>query len=153
MFPWNKQFPFEQTGFTQHLNKMNPKEVENYIQSVMKNVFGGDFSQSFPFQGEIPQHEIKGNSSKQTQPEIFETNDYVYVKLPISKEDVCNIKIQHTNTQLFVNNYPEQSEQAKYILPSPVKRKGTNARYVEGYLEIQFLRQHDYRISEVDISY
>lgn len=153
MFPWNKQFPFDQSGFTQHFNKMNPKEVENYIQSVMKNVFGGDFSQSFPFQGEIPQNQISEDSSKQSQPDIFETNDYVYVKLPISKENVSHIKIQHTNHQLIVINYPKESKQTKYMLPSPVKRKGTSARYIEGFLEIQFLKLQDYSISEVDISY
>lgn len=153
MFPWNKQFPFDQSGFTQHFNKMNPKEVENYIQTVMKNVFGGDFSQGFPFQGEPSQNDNRVKSSKPPKPEIFETNDYVYVKLPVEMDDVENIKIQHTNHQLIVNNYPKQSEQNKFMLPSPVKRKGTRARYVEGYLEIQFLRLHDHTISEVDITY
>ena len=153
MFPWNKQFPFDQKGFTQHINKMNPKEVENYIQTVMKNVFGGDFSQSFPFQGEHSQNEMRGKPSEQPFPEIFETNEYVYVKLPVLQEEVGNITIQHTNTQLIVNNYPKQSEQNKYMLPSPVKRKGTKARYVEGYLEIQFLRLKEHSISNVDISY
>jgi HSP20 family molecular chaperone IbpA len=153
MFPWNKQFPFDQSGFTQHFNKMNPKEVENYIQTVMKNVFGGDFSQGFPFQGEPSQNDNRVISSKPPKPEIFETNDYVYVKLPVEMDDVENIKIQHTNHQLIVNNYPKQSEQNKFMLPSPVKRKGTRARYVEGYLEIQFLRLHDHTISEVDIKY
>jgi HSP20 family molecular chaperone IbpA len=153
MFPWNKQFPFDQSSFTQHFNKMNPKEVENYIQTVMKNVFGGDFSQGFPFQGEPSQNDNRVKSSKPPKPEIFETNDYVYVKLPVEMDDVENIKIQHTNHQLIVNNYPKQSEQNKFMLPSPVKRKGTRARYVEGYLEIQFLRLHEHTISEVDITY
>lgn len=153
MFPWNKQFPFDQKAFTQHINKMNPKEVENYIQSVMKNVFGEDFTQSFPFQGELTQNEKRGNTAKKSSPEIFETNDFVYVKLPVSKDDVGKIKIQHTNHQLIVHNYPNQSDQNKYLLPSPVKRKGAKARFIEGCLEIQFIRLHDHSISEVDISY
>jgi HSP20 family molecular chaperone IbpA len=153
MFPWNKQFPFDQTGFTQHINKMKPKEVENYIQSVMKNVFGGDFSQGFPFQGDLQQKEVRDTSSKQEHPEIFETNDYVYVKLPMSKEEISSVKIQHTNNQLILTNYPKQSDNTKYMLPSPVKRKGTRAKFVEGYLEIQFLKLNEYNISEVDITY
>jgi hypothetical protein len=39
------------------------------------------------------------------------------------------------------------------MLPSPVKRKGTRARFVEEYLEIQFLKLNEYNISEVDITY
>ena len=153
MFPWNKQFPFDQSGFTQHFNKMSPKEVENYIQTVMKNVFGGDSSQIFPFQGELSQQANNEKSTHQPKAEIFETNDFIYVKLPISNDEVENISIQHTNNQLIVNNYPNASEQRKYMLPSPVKRKGTKARYDEGYLEIQFIRLQEHNISEVDISF
>ncbi|WP_168733955.1 spore gernimation protein GerT [Metabacillus sediminilitoris] len=119
----------------------------------MKNVFGGDFSQGFPFQGDLQQKEVRENSSKQEHPEIFETNDYVYVKLPMSKEEISSVKIQHTNNQLILTNYPKQSDNTKYMLPSPVKRKGTRARFVEGYLEIQFLKLNEYNISEVDITY
>lgn len=153
MFPWNKQFPFDQSGFTQHFNKMNPKEVESYIQTVMKNVFGDNFLQNFPFQGELSKQANNEKSTHQPKAEIFETNDFIYVKLPISNDEVENISIQHTNNQLIVNNYPNASEQNKYMLPSPVKRKGTKARYVEGFLEIQFIRLQEHNISEVDISF
>ncbi|WP_226666665.1 Hsp20/alpha crystallin family protein [Metabacillus litoralis] len=149
MFPWNKQFPFDQTGFTKNLNKMNPKEVENYIQSVMKNVFGGDLSQSFPFQGDL-----SPNEKVQTpKPEIFETNEYVYVKLNISKNHDNDIKVQHTNHQLIIKNYPKQGEVSKYMLPAPVKRKGTKARYIDNYLEIQLVKLTENSISEIDITY
>ncbi|WP_299093482.1 Hsp20/alpha crystallin family protein [uncultured Metabacillus sp.] len=150
MFPWNKQFPFDQTGFTQHFNKMNPKEVENYIQSVMKNVFGGDFSQQFPFQGELLQKNKNERSSKQDSPEIFETNDYIYVKLPVSEEEIGKLKLQHTRHQFIVQH---QSEETKHMLPAPVKRKGTKARYTDGFLEIQFIKLQEESISEVAISY
>jgi HSP20 family molecular chaperone IbpA len=153
MFPWNKQFPFDEPGFTQHFNKMNPKEVESYIQTVMKNVFGDNFLQNFPFQGELSKQANNEKSAHQPKAEIFETNDFIYVKLPISNDEVGNISIQHTNNQLIVNNYPNASEQNKYMLPSPVKRKGTKARYVEGFLEIQFIRLQEHNLSEVDISF
>lgn len=136
MFPWDKQFPFNQSGFSKHINKMNPKEVENYIQHVMTNVFGGDFIQGFPFQGEFPKKESNNN----VIPDIFETSDFVYVKLPTVNSDRKNIKIQHTNHQLIVMNYPKDSEQTKYMLPSPVRRKGTRARYIEDFIEIQFIK-------------
>ncbi|KKI88661.1 hypothetical protein WQ54_29510 [Bacillus sp. SA1-12] len=150
MFPWNKQFPFDQTGFTQHFNKMNPKEVENYIQTVMKNVFGGDLSQQFPFQGEFLQKNKNERSLKQGTPEIFETNDYIYVKLPVSNEEVGNLKLQHTRHQFFIQR---ESEETMHMLPAPVKRKGTKARYIDGFLEIQFIKLQDESISEVEISF
>lgn len=149
MFPWNKQFPFDQSGFTKHLNKMNPKEVENYIQNVMKNVFSGDFTQNFPFQGQITNNE----NHEKPKPEIFETNDYVYVKLPLNDTDYRKIKLQHTNHQLIVTNYPKELDQSKYMLPCPVKRKGTKARYFDDFIEMQFLKLSESSISEIDISY
>ncbi len=149
MFPWEKQFPFNQSGFSKHINKMNPKEVENYIQHVMTNVFGGDFIQGFPFQGESPKKESNNN----VIPDIFETSDFVYVKLPTVNSDRKNIKIQHTNHQLIVMNYPKDSEQTKYMLPSPVRRKGTRARYIEDFIEIQFIKLKESSLSEVDISF
>ncbi|TXC93153.1 spore gernimation protein GerT [Metabacillus litoralis] len=151
MFPWNKQFPFDQSSFTKNLNKMNPKEVENYIQNVMKNVFGGDLSQSFPFQGDLTQNERVEKVEKPT-PEIFETNEFVYVKLNIPKNHDKDIKLQHTNHQLLVKNYPKQGDVSKYMLPAPVKRKGTKARYIDHYLEIQLVKLDENSISEVDIT-
>ena len=148
MFPWDKQFPFGQSGFSKHLNKMNPKEVENYIQEVMKNVFSGDFSQGYPFQGDFSQKE----SPHVSKPDIFETNDYVYVTIPIHS-DGENIKFQHTTHQLLIINYPKESEQTKYMLPSPVKRKGTKARYVDNSIEIQFVKLNENSFSEIDITY
>lgn len=148
MFPWDKQFPFDRTGFSKHINKMNPKEVENYIQQVMKNVFGGDLSQGFPFQGEFPEKE----SNNERKPDIFETNDYVYVKLPLIDSEKRNIKLQHTTHQLIVMNYPKDSDQTKYMLPSPVRRKGTKARYFDNMIEIQFIKLIENSLSEIDIS-
>ncbi|MFD2214399.1 Hsp20/alpha crystallin family protein [Metabacillus endolithicus] len=164
MFPWNNnQFPFDQSGFMKHLNKMNPKDVESYIQNVMKNVFSGDFTQGFPFQGNMTGNETSGfpfqgdvsksETQMKPQPEIFETNDFVYVKLPLSSKDNKNLKLQHTNHQLILINYPKENEQSKYMLPSPVKRKGTRARFLDDYLEIQFIRLDESNISEIDISY
>lgn len=149
MFPWNKQFPFDQSGFTKNLNKMNPKEVESYIQNVMKNVFGGDLSESFPFQGELSHDE----RVEKPKPEIFETNEFVYVKLKIPKSHEKNIKLQHTNHQLLVKNYPNQGDTSKYMLPAPVRRKGTKARYIDHYLEIQLVKLDENSISEIDITY
>lgn len=149
MFPWDKQFPFGQSGFTKQLNKMNPKDVENYIQQVMKNVFGGDFSHDeVPLQEEYSQKE----SSNMCKPEIFETSEYVYVNIPLTNSERETIKLQHTTHQLFIINYPKESEQTKFMLPSPVKRKGTKARFLDERIEIQFIKLSENSLSEIDIT-
>ena len=149
MFPWDKQFPFGQSGFSKQLNKMNPKEVENYIQQVMKNVFGGDLTQSgYPFQTDDSPKE----TSTIQKPEIFETSDYVYVNIPINNVSKENVKLQHTTHQLYIINYPKDSEQTKFMLPSPVKRKGTRARFLEDRIEIQFIKLSEFSLSEIDIT-
>lgn len=149
MFPWDKQFPFGQSGFTKQLNKMNPKDVENYIQQVMKNVFGGDFSHDeVPLQGEYSQKD----SSNMCKPEIFETSEYVYVNIPLTNSERETIKLQHTTHQLFIINYPKESEQTKFMLPSPVKRKGTKARFLDERIEIQFIKLSENSLSEIDIT-
>lgn len=149
MFPWDKQFPFGQSGFTKQLNKMNPKDVENYIQQVMKNVFGGDFSHDeVSLQGEYSQKE----SSNMCKPEIFETSEYVYVNIPLTNSERETIKLQHTTHQLFIINYPKESEQTKFMLPSPVKRKGTKARFLDERIEIQFIKLSENSLSEIDIT-
>jgi len=83
MFPWNKHFPFNnQTGqMPDTFKNMNPKNVEEYIQNVMGNVFGEGFSQQFPYQGNLTakDNQPKGNP---VNTELFETNDNIFVKLP-----------------------------------------------------------------------
>ncbi|MFC0274882.1 Hsp20/alpha crystallin family protein [Metabacillus herbersteinensis] len=152
MFPWNKQFPFQGTNSTDSFKNMKPAEVEGYIQNVMKNVFGGDFSSSFPFQGDLPSHSSSGEKNQGSiKSELFETSEYVYVRLPINAEQIQSIRIQHTNSQLLLLNYPNDGKERKFMLPSTVKRKGTKAVVTNGMLEIRFIKHEDHHISEIEI--
>ena len=152
MFPWNKQFPFNHSEFTKQFQEMNPKEIENYIQTVMSSIFGNDFSKNFPFQGEMQNNQSK-NLPGQTAPEIFETNDYIYVKLAVNSSEINSLKIQHTTTQLMlINNQNEDNSPLTFMLPAPVKRKGTKARYIDGFIEIQLIKLKEHSITEVEIS-
>ncbi|MED4531982.1 spore gernimation protein GerT [Metabacillus fastidiosus] len=147
MFPWNNKIPLNGNNSADFFKNMNPSEVENYIQHVMKSVFGGDFSQNFPFQGDLM------NSKQKNDPyEIFETSDFIYVKIPMKEELLSSVKIQHTASQLIIANYPTEGKQKKIMLPSSVKRKGTRAKYKNKLLEIRLLRNEDHHFSEIPIT-
>ncbi|XQY90255.1 hypothetical protein ACNRWW_11955 [Metabacillus sp. HB246100] len=149
MDQWGKQFPFDQFGFTKKVNKMQPQEVESYIQHVMSSVFGDDFSKGFPFQGHIlnPSNE----DHQKVNPTIFETEDYVYVRIP-KFETVEELKLHHTNYKLIIENFPKKHEKSEYMLPSPVKKKGAKASSGRDYIEIQFLKLKQYSTSEIQIN-
>lgn len=158
MFPWKKNFPFNQSGqMPESFKNMNPKNVEDYIQNVMGNVFGEGFPQQFPFQGSMPGN-MPGNmvqSSKQAQTstELFETNDHIFVKVQASDEQLKNLRVQHSSNQLFILDYPSKGEQKKLVLPAIVKRKGTKASYRNGILEIKLQKNEDLQISEIEITH
>ncbi|TDL82974.1 Hsp20/alpha crystallin family protein [Peribacillus frigoritolerans] len=156
MFPWKKNFPFNQSGqMPDAFQNMNPKNVEDYIQNVMGNVFGDGFPQQFPFQGNMPGNipQInKQQQANQTNTELFETNDHIFVKVQASDEQLKNLRIQHSSNQLFILDYPSIGEQKKLVLPALVKRKGTKASYRNGILEIKLQKNEDLQISEIEIT-
>ncbi|WP_044896276.1 Hsp20/alpha crystallin family protein [Bacillus alveayuensis] len=148
MFPWN-QF-FQSQNFHDMMKKMNAKDVEDYVNQVMNEVFHANFPANFPFLS--PTFSSNEHKKKQEHaPDVFETNEFVYVTLPISDEQKKNIKIQHTNHHLYLLHYPNQQDQKKILLPSPVKRKGTKAYVKDGKLEIKFLKREDHQYTEIDI--
>lgn len=150
MFPWNNKMPFNEINSPDSLKNMNPNEVEKYIQHVMKSVFGGDFSQTFPFQGDL--NNYTNHTPKINKHEIFETSDFIYVKIPVEETLLPLLKIQHTSSQLIIINYPAEGEQKTIMLPSPVKRKGTKAIYRGNMLEIRLIRNEDHHFSEIPIT-
>ncbi|MGM0922794.1 MAG: spore gernimation protein GerT [Bacillota bacterium] len=156
MFPWKKNFPFNQSGqMPDTFKNMNPKNVEDYIQNVMGNVFGEGFPQQFPFQGSMAGNMADNNKhtpANQGSTELFETNDHIFVKVQASEEQLENLRIQHSSNQLFILNFPSMGEQKKLVLPSLVKRKGTKASYRNGILEIKLHKNEDLQISEIEIT-
>ncbi|MDQ0228908.1 Hsp20/alpha crystallin family protein [Metabacillus malikii] len=149
MFPWNNQFPFNQSNFTKQFQKMNPKEVEQYIEDIMKNIFGSEPSNKFPFHNEVDNERTK--TQELSEFDIYETTDYLYVKIGIPKEKIESIKVQHSSHQLFIHSDTDENEKTTYMLPSPVAKKGTKAHYENGILEIQLTKLHEHTISEISI--
>ncbi|MCY9393176.1 spore gernimation protein GerT, partial [Bacillus haynesii] len=85
--------------------------------------------------------------------DIFETTSHVFVKIPLNKEQLNLLKIKHTSQTLIIENYPEKGRQEKVVLPSLVRRKGTKAIFKDGILEVMFLKNEDFNLSEIDITF
>jgi len=145
MFPWNK-------SPSKHMNdwmkNMNPKEVEEYVNQVMNQIFGS----SFPFESSSISSPIIKKEEKQQHIDIFETKEYVYVTVAITEEQKRKMKIQHNSHLLYLVNYPKQNDKKKVMLPSPVKRKGTKVYIRDGKLEIKLIKLEDHQFSEIEIS-
>ena len=45
--------------------------------------------------------------------DIFETTSHVFVKIPLTKEQLNLLKIKHTSQTLIIENYPEKGRQEK----------------------------------------
>lgn len=142
MFPWNKS---PSQNMNDWMKNLNPKEVEQYVNQVMNQVFGT----SFPFETSSISNQFK--KKDEVQLDIFETKEFVYVTVPITDEQKRKIKIQHNSHLLFLVHYPKENEKKKIMLPSPVKKKGTKIYIQEDKLEIKFLKLEDHQYSEIEI--
>lgn len=155
MFDWNRLFPFQKQFSKETLKNSDPKNVEQYVNQVMENVFGSNYPAQFPFQDPLAQNkkttEPDVKNEKEPNVEVFETTDHVFVKIELTRPNTEKVKIKHTANLLFIDHFPEENSQKKVVLPAPVKRKGTKASYQDGILEIMFLKHDDPGISEIDI--
>ncbi|MFN2745729.1 MULTISPECIES: hypothetical protein [Bacillus] len=156
MFDWQRFFPFQQFS-KDGVQGADPKDVEQYIHQIMKNVFGPGYTGQFPFRDplsqESPAAKEHGPSDEHDPIDVFETTSHVFVKIPLTKEQLNPLKIKHTSQTLIMENYPEPGQQKKVILPSLVRRKGTKALYKDGILEVMFFKNEDFNLSEIDITF
>lgn len=154
MFPWNFS-PFNKDTI-KNLQRMRPEEIENYVNEMMGKMFppemqqmgfglGANAMKNPPKQNEDNTNSLKAN--------VFETHDYVYVRIPIKKESwLKEIKMYHTSNQLIIEKLPEWENKKIITLPAIVRKKGAKASFKEGNLEIKLLKNIDMQFSEIDVS-
>lgn len=150
MFPWNKSsnMPFHMNDM---LKNMNPKDVEKYVNDVMTQVFGESLPTSFPHHVSNSNDE-KRKEKQQPNMDVFETNDFVYVRIPIDRKNVKRLTVRHTHHTLEIVYDSEKVETKKIMLPSPVRRKGTKTFIRENELEIQLVKMNEIDYTEIEIS-
>lgn len=151
VFDWQRFFPFQQQFSKDGVRNADPKDVEHYISQVMKSVFGPGYTAQFPFRDPLAK---ETPAADETEPiDMFETTSHVFVKIPLTRDQLNPLKIKHTSQTLIIENYPEAGRQKKVILPSLVRKKGTKAVFQDGILEVMFLKNEDFSLSEVEITF
>ncbi|PLR98855.1 Hsp20/alpha crystallin family protein [Bacillus sp. T33-2] len=156
MFPWNF-FPFDQNMKSTFQN-MKPDEIEKYIQDVMGKVFPSHilkmgnpqdwFKDYSPLENEAePEHTVRLEAS------IFETHDYVYIRVPVKEKDwLRQMKIHYTPNQMTIEHIPAMEDKQVFIFPAAVKKKGGSAHYKEGILEVKIPKSVHMECSEIDVT-
>ncbi|MCA1053964.1 Hsp20/alpha crystallin family protein [Rossellomorea aquimaris] len=166
MFPWSL-FPFNK-DMKDQMNKMNPKEIDSYVQDMMKKMFPGGYSSMMnpteamnghqPFihsmnKDPVQQEQEKTAQHNQIPVNVFETFEDVYIRMKIPNEEwMKQMKIFHTSNQAIIENIPEHGDRQVLTLPSLVKKKGAMAQYRDGILELRIPRSVDLQYTEIDVS-
>jgi HSP20 family protein len=157
MFPLNWFFSKENLP-NDWMKQFNPADVEHFIQEIMKKTIPSDWQQTTPFSSQFEnqdppstEKEVSPSSPPPIPIEVFETFDYVFLRLRLKEEWLQHLKIHHTSQKAIIYNVPEMGQRQEVILPALVKRKGTKAEFQDGILEICFLRMEDWQISEIHL--
>ena len=167
MFPWSL-FPFNK-NMKDQMNQMNPKDMDNYIQGMMKKMFPGGWdsmmnpndmmngAQSFmnPMgnQGQQTKREEAPRSNSTIPTNLFETFEDIYIRFQVPNEEwMKHLKIFHTSNQAIIENIPGCDERQVITLPCLVKKKGAVAQYKDGILELKIPKSIDMQYTEIDVS-
>src|SRR5690606_33362806 len=131
MFPWNL-FPFNEDT-KKMLQNLQPGEIEKYVHDLFNKLFQqqmGDFRKA-------PSLSPFGTSTGQTSETklditVFETHDFIFVRIPVQEKWISRIRLFHTSTQLIIEHIPEIDDKHHVALPAAVKKKGTTAQVKDG---------------------
>lgn len=149
---------------------MKPDEIENYVQQMMgnmsnmlqpnmKGMFNPEGWLKGMFNPDEASNQMKNDSSNSVQSskdlnaEMFETHDFIFVRVPLKDEaQLKQMKLFYTSNQVIIEHIPEMSDKHTLILPATVKRKGAQASHRDGVLELKLPKNMDFNFSEIDIS-
>lgn len=159
MLPWNS-FPFNEEMKKMLANKDGgsiDKYVQDMISKMLPQNMEGMMNPENWMNGMQNNNQESSQKTQQTQtPElqaaIFETHDFVFVRIPIKDENwLKDMKIFHTSHEIIIENIPELSNKITYSLPAPVRKKGATAIHKDQILEIRIPRSIPSQISEISI--
>ncbi|WML44984.1 Hsp20/alpha crystallin family protein [Neobacillus sp. PS3-40] len=156
MFPWS-MFPFNKESKSM-LQNMKPDDIDKYVQDIMGKMMPGSM------RGMMNPQEIMNNFQsplgQQQTPSTdilnstaYETHDFVFVRIPIKKEDwLKQLQIYHTSNQLIIEHIPDHDDKHTITLPAIVKKKGSVANYKDGMLEVRIPKNVDMQFSQIDVT-
>jgi hypothetical protein len=156
MLPWNN-FPFNEE-MKKMLHNKGSTDIDQYVQDMITKMLPQNMDRMLNPQtwmkGDAPFHQDSQPypSEDGLQAAIFETHDFVFIRIPIKDESwLRDIKIFHTSHELFIENAPSLEEKNTYTLPVPVRKKGATANLKDSILEIRIPRSIQTQISEISI--
>ena len=158
MFPWNL-FPNnkqqQMPDWMKYLNQSGlEKQMEQLLSMLSPEQFGSLMKQGLSNEppGSNTEQEQEQEAKSSYDPTIYETHDYVFVRLPIKEEELSNLKLYHTNNRIILNGLPpNRQESLTYPLPCLVKKKGAKSSYKDGILEIILFKIPDSQYSEISV--
>ncbi|MGG3737643.1 Hsp20/alpha crystallin family protein [Aeribacillus pallidus] len=147
MLPWNL-FPFHKNDQSPWKG-FSPNQIEKYMADFMSNMM-----RNFQNEGMSPLSTTtvdKAPSSSPFQYDVFETFEEVFVRIRLKEDCLSALKLYHTSNQVILEHVPEENDRHVISLPALVKKKGGNALYKEGILELRFPKSHDWQFTELTI--
>ncbi|WP_053363833.1 hypothetical protein [Bacillus sp. FJAT-27251] len=155
MFPW-KNLPLND-AMKEKLGNINPQNIDQFVQEMVGQMFPQHMESMLN-----PQEWLKNMQNHgQRQPDplkglnasIFETHEFVYIRIPIKKEEwLKSMKVYHTSTEAIIEHIPAQGDKHTLGFPAPVKKKGAVASHRDGILEIRIPRLTHHQFSEIDVN-
>lgn len=146
----------------------NPNDIQKYIEQIKEPLMKG-----FPYNGNDIQNQVMqnfdqlfpnfmrgagasegqptGNQSGGSEPQVFETHDFVIARIPTQLDTNMQPRILMDTYHLFIKGLPERSEQLTLKLPSPIKPKSAKAEYKDGVLEIRLLKRGPEPMTEINV--
>jgi len=151
MFPWGR-FPFNKE-MKKMIEQIKPEEINHYIQNMMGQMLPDQVNKMMDTQNLNEMAKQYKQPSSAIMSEVFETHDFVYVRLEIKDEDwLKQMRLYHTSNQMIVEHIPKFDDKHTITLPALVKKKGTTALVKDGILEIKIPKNIDMQYSEIDIT-
>ena len=150
MFPWSR-FPFNK-DIKNMMDQVKPEEMNKYIQNMMGQMLPDQVQKMMQSQNFNDIVKPNPQNSSSIPSSVFETHDYVYVRLEIKDSEWLKmIRLYHTSNQMIVEHIPNFEDKHTITLPALVRKKGTTAQVKDGILEIKIPKNIDMQYSEIDI--
>lgn len=162
MFPWNS-FPFNIQPNSNQDEPLDESNIEDYWKKVLSTIFSNkndNFPVAWlqPFMEQI-QHSManpflqRKDSQQASDIQLFETFDFIIIRFFVPDASIVkNIKLYHTSNQVFIENFPKEGEKKRITLPALVQKKGSNATFKEGIIEMILIKKQDSHLTEIPVT-
>ncbi|MBM7646523.1 hypothetical protein JOD45_002753 [Scopulibacillus daqui] len=143
--PFMQGFPFNGAD----IQKMVNDSIQQAFPDFLKNQRNEPDSQNQRFNRSAG---TSGQQSASHDYQVFETHDFVIARIPIDRIDGrIQPRIYMDTYHLYVKGLPDDPDDLKIPLPSPVRPKFAKAEYKSNILEIRMLKKGPEPLTEISV--